>query len=157
MLYFKIMEAKSEALKKKGFYPRSVMTEQVGLDVLSERIQRNCTAKKSDCLAVLTELVEVMKDELQNSHSVKIDGFGTFRIGISSKLSEKKEDVAKNIKGFRINFYPDYTVDKGTGRQKQFLQGLKARLLADDPSETTPGGETPPAGGNEGEDTDENV
>jgi hypothetical protein len=38
------------------------MTQTTDLSALAERIQRNCTAKKSDVLAVLTELVEVMQD-----------------------------------------------------------------------------------------------
>jgi nucleoid DNA-binding protein len=36
-------------------------------------------------MAVLEELVEVMKDQMQDSKRVKLDGFGSFKIGIESK------------------------------------------------------------------------
>ena len=41
-------------------------------------LQRNCTVKKADILAVLDELVETMRDQLQDSKRVKLDGFGSF-------------------------------------------------------------------------------
>ena len=49
------------------WYARAVFTNMIDLDGIAERIQRNSTAKKSDCLAVLTEMVEVLRDELQTS------------------------------------------------------------------------------------------
>ena len=69
------------------WYARPVYNGTVDLDWIAERIQRNSTAKKSDAKAVLTEMVEVITDALQNSQRVKIDGFGTFKIGISTRPS----------------------------------------------------------------------
>lgn len=96
------------------FYAKAAITDEVNLNTLSERIQRNCSMKKSDVLAVLTELVEVMKDELQSSHSVRIDGLGMFKIGIKGSYAKTVEEFnpATNIHGYRVNFRPSFTTIK---------------------------------------------
>ncbi len=94
------------------YYAKAFHTETVNLDALAERIQRNSTAKKSDCLAVLTELAEVMKDELLASHVVKIDGLGSFKIGLKSKYAKTDSEfnASQHISGCKINFRPEYTI-----------------------------------------------
>lgn len=67
-----------------NWYAQSVMTETVDTDKLATIMQRNCTVKKSDILAVITELIETMQDQLQNSKRVKLNGFGAFKIGIEN-------------------------------------------------------------------------
>ena len=57
-----------------------VYTGTLDLNGIAELIQPNSTAKKSDALAVLAEMVEVISDALKSSQRVKIDGFGTFRL-----------------------------------------------------------------------------
>ncbi|MDO4195773.1 MAG: HU family DNA-binding protein [Prevotellaceae bacterium] len=94
------------------YYAKAVHTETVDLDVLAERIQRNSTAKKSDCLAVLTELVEVLKDELMASHVVKINGLGSFKIGLKGKYAKTDSEfsASQHITGCKVNFRPEYTI-----------------------------------------------
>lgn len=96
------------------FYAKAAITDEVDLNTLAERIQRNCSMKKSDVLAVLTELVEVMKDELQASHAVRINGLGVFKVGIKGNYVAKAEDFnpAKNIHGYKVNFRPSFTTVK---------------------------------------------
>lgn len=98
------------------WYARAVHQNTFNLEKLSERIQRNCSMKKSDVLAVLTEMVEVMKDELQNSSTVRIDGFGSFSVGLKTKPAATAADfnAAKNVAGYRVNFRPaSHTVANG--------------------------------------------
>ena len=67
VLKYKLYQVKNKTASGTGKWgARAVMTGKADLATLSERIQRNCTVKRSDVLAVLTELVEVMRDELQN-------------------------------------------------------------------------------------------
>ena len=91
------------------WYARPVYNGTVDLDWIAERIQRNSTAKKSDAKAVLTEMVEVITDALQNSQRVKIDGFGTFKIGISTRGVENIGDfsMSEHLKGARVMFTPE--------------------------------------------------
>ena len=66
--------------KQKGYgkwYPRAVMTTTVDTNELANIMQRNCTVKKSDIVAVITELIETMQDQLQDSKRVKLNGFGS--------------------------------------------------------------------------------
>ena len=66
------------------FYARAMHNGTADLNDISAIIERNCSMKKSDVQAVLTELVEVMTDQLQSSKRVKLDGFGSFKISIST-------------------------------------------------------------------------
>jgi predicted histone-like DNA-binding protein len=98
---------------------------------LAEIIQRNCTVKKSDVLAVLDELVETMRDQMQDSKRVKLDGFGSFKIGLNSKgaRTAKSFTVADHIEGMHVVFTPERTHDQAGNRVKQFLQGVKCEEL----------------------------
>ena len=115
------------------WYARAAITGTTNLEKLAERIQRNCTAKKSDVLAVLTELVEVMTDELQAGHRVKLDGFGAFKIGIRSKGAEsaKQFTVSKHITGVRCNFQPEVKKSADGSRVKTFLTGVQVGEATD--------------------------
>ena len=109
------------------WYARPVYNGTVDLDWIAERIQRNSTAKKSDAKAVLTEMVEVITDALQNSQRVKIDGFGTFKIGMSTRGVEELKDfsLGEHLKGARVMFAPETKVDASSRKHvKAMLVGL---------------------------------
>ena len=107
------------------WFARSVATNVIDTNGLAEIMQRNCTVKKSDILAVLAELVETMTDQLQQSARVKLNGFGSFKIGIKGIGSNtvKEYSVAKNVKGLRVNFQPERSTDSNGARSKKFLDG----------------------------------
>ena len=109
------------------WYARPVYTGTIDLNGIAEMIQRNSTAKKSDALAVLTEMVEVISDALKSSQRVHIDGFGTFKIGMSSKGASAVGDftINENLKGVRVLFQPEEDVDSATKkRTKRLIKGL---------------------------------
>jgi len=115
------------------WYARAISVGTLETADLAEIIQRNCSMKKSDVLAVLTELVEVMTDKLQESYAVKLNDFGTFKIGITSKGADDPTNftVTNNIVGTHVNFQPAYTVDIATGqRTKALLAGVKVSETA---------------------------
>ena len=114
--------------KQKGYgkwYPRAVMTSTVDTDALATIMQRNCTVKKSDILAVISELIETMQDQLQDSKRVKLNGFGTFKISMSSNGADKASDfdARKHIKGLHVLFMPEVKTDSEGQRQKTFITG----------------------------------
>ncbi|MFA4180581.1 HU family DNA-binding protein [Xylanibacter rodentium] len=121
----------TESSQYKKWYARAVTTETATLNSLAERIQRNCTVKKSDVLAVLTELVEVMRDELQSSHKVKLDGFGSFKIALRSTGADSVKEFAvkSNIKGMRVLFQPELKISADGRRIRTFLDGCKVAEL----------------------------
>ena len=124
----KKVNGEKSAIKGK-WIARSKMTEVIDLEGIAERIQRNCTAKMSDVKAVLTELIETMRDELQASHRVKLNGFGSFRIGLKSKAADspKTFKVSTNIKGLHVVFQPEVKTSADGTRTKTFLTGTQVK------------------------------
>lgn len=104
----------SSAYKK--WYARTVVTETMTTRQLAEIMQENCTVKRSDIEAVLRELVPTMTRAMQDSKRVKIDGLGSFKIGIKTKPAESPKDFnsQKNVRGMHINFQPETYKDKKT-------------------------------------------
>jgi predicted histone-like DNA-binding protein len=128
MIFYKLIQNKNEEMPKayQKWYARPVVTETIDLDYIAERIQRSSTAKKSDAKAVLTEMVEVITDALQSSQRVHIDGFGSFKVGISSRGADSEEDysAAEHVRGRRIIFQPETQTDPSTRkRSKKMLVG----------------------------------
>ena len=118
--------------KQKGYgkwYPRAVITNTVDTDALATIMQRNCTVKKSDILAVISELIETMQDQLQDSKRVKLNGFGSFKISMSSTGAEKASDfdARKHIKGLHVLFMPEVKTDSEGQRQKTFITGCSVQ------------------------------
>lgn len=110
-------------------YARAVNSGTVHTADLAEVIQRNCTCKKSDVLAVLAELVEVMQTELQSSHRVHLDGFGSFKIGIKTHGEKEEKDFspAKNIVGMKVLFQPEMRISPNGVRTRALLMGAKLK------------------------------
>ncbi len=126
-----------------GFYATVSNKGTVSTDEVAEEIQRNCSMKRSDVLAVLAELSEVMKQQIQQSHSVKLNGIGIFRPGIRSVIA-KTPDMFKpsNIKGLRLNFLPE-----GFRQGKQLVKAVftGAKIMQEGvPATVKPGGSVSP-------------
>ena len=131
-VFYRLHQDQSTGTKRSGkWYARAVPTDVINTRQLAEIVQRNCTVKKSDVMAVIEELVEVMKDQMQDSKRVKLDGFGSFKIGIESKGAQTagKYSVAEHVKGLHVVFMPERTTDSGGNRVKQFLQGARVEEL----------------------------
>ena len=131
-VFYRLNQDKSKNTMRSGkWYARAVSTSVINTRQLAEIMQRNCTVKRSDILAVIDELVETMRDQLQDSKRIKLDGFGSFKIGVRSigANSAKEFSVSENIKGMRVIFSPERSTDASGNRTKQFLQGIKVEEL----------------------------
>ena len=128
--------------KAKGYgkwYPRAVITQTVDTEMLATIMQRNCTLKKADIVAVISELIETMADQLQDSKRVKLNGFGAFKIGITGEGADKAADfsVSKNIKGLHVLFQPEVKTDGSGLRQKTFITGCSVQEAPKNDVDTT--------------------
>lgn len=125
MLNYKIYVNKNKKNLKtfNKYYARAVYLGTVQLADMAEKIQNNCSVKKSDVLAVLTELAEVMTSELQDSKVVKIAGLGSFKLALKCVGADCLKDfsAAKNIKKVHIRFSPETHVDAGSKTRTQAL------------------------------------
>ena len=131
-VFYRLHQDQSVGTKRSGkWYARMVPTGVINTRQLAEIIQRNCTVTKSDVMAVLEELVETMRDQMQDSKRIKLDGFGSFKIGIQCRgaRSAKAFTVSDNIEGLRVVFTPERTTDQTGNRTKQFLQGAHCEEL----------------------------
>ncbi len=152
--------------KAKGYgkwYPRAVITQTVDTEMLATIMQRNCTLKKADIVAVISELIETMADQLQDSKRVKLNGFGSFKIGIRGEGADSAADfsTSKNIKGLHVLFQPEVKTDGSGLRQKTFITGCSVQEAPKNDVDTTKpansgsnggstGGNTQPSNGGNG-------
>ncbi len=129
---FKIYQSNRKGGTNGKFYARAAHRETINTKDLAEVMQNNSTVKRSDIVAVLTELSEVLRQELQRSNKVHIDGIGTFKVGIHSKGAKtaKEFNATDNIVGSRILFMPETTIDANGNRVKALLAGLKVKEAA---------------------------
>ena len=133
-LLYKLYQDNRENSVNSGMWlARTTTIDTISTDAIAQIIERNCSMKKSDVKAVIEELIEVIKDKMQDSYAVKLDGFGTFKLSIHSTgaPSADKYNVREHVKGVSVKFRPSYTVDAGTGKHSvNFVQGVKIQETA---------------------------
>ena len=135
-IFYRLSQNNMDGSKMFGkWYGRAVHLNTVDLADIAKQIQANTTAKEADVKAVLTELIEVMQRELQNSNRVRLDGIGTFKVTFASKGADTADEWSSLdcVKKFRINFMPEYTTVKaGDGKRRKdtpLLRNCKAKEL----------------------------
>ena len=148
--------------KAKGYgkwYPRAVITETVDTEQLAAIMQRNCTLKKADIVAVISELIETMADQLQDSKRVKLNGFGSFKIGIRGEGADSAADfsTSKHIKGLHVLFQPEVKTDGSGLRQKTFITGCSVQEAPKNDVDTTKPANSGSNGGGNGGSTGSNT
>ena len=131
VLYKLYQDNRDTSTHKGEWYARAKTLDTVTLNEIAQRIQDNTTAKKADALAVLTEMVEVVRDYLQKSYRVKTDGLGAFKMSLktSPAPTAKEFSASKNIKSMRALFQEDVTVDKNGMRHRSLSSGATAKEL----------------------------
>ena len=163
-VFYRLSKVTSPKAKGYGkWYPRAVITETVDTEQLAAIMQRNCTLKKADIVAVISELIETMADQLQDSKRVKLNGFGSFKIGIRGEGADSAADfsTSKNIKGLHVLFQPEVKTDGSGLRQKTFITGCSVQEAPKNDVDTTKpansgsnggstGGSTQPSNGGNG-------
>ena len=134
ILYRTYQDNRDGSITQGQYFGRAVHTGTVELEQLGAEIEENVSVKYSDVMGVLIELVNVMNKHLNASQRVKLNGFGSFKIGIKTKGALKEEDftAVKNIVGARVNFYPDYKVEAGSHKRNvKFLNSISVKNVKD--------------------------
>lgn len=100
------------------YFARVSLTGEMDIERMAEIIQANCSLKRSDVYAVLTEMVDVMGDALKDGQRVYIRGLGTFKPTISSRGADSRKDFtdARNIRSVGVSFTPQRTRRGSRGR-----------------------------------------
>ena len=77
-------------------------------DELARLIERNCSVKRSDVLAVLAELSDVIAQKLADSHRVRLAGIGSLMVGLNGQpCSDPTQYDASYVTGLHLCFKPE--------------------------------------------------
>ena len=108
------------SLKKVG---RAVDAQQ-----LAEVIAEKSSLPPGDVHNVIRNLMTVMRSQLLNSRTVRLDGLGTFTMKARTrgKGVAQSEDVNPNqVTALRCQFTPEYTRPAAIGTTRALLQGVE--------------------------------
>lgn len=114
------------------YYARTRKTGRVGFAQFAEEISRNCSAKPSDVILVLTELCEVMRHHLLNGEEIVIPDLGSIHIGIQSDSVETPSEFSprRHIHNLHIKFRPHSRRDPTTWQlSRPMLEKAKIELV----------------------------
>lgn len=113
----------------KLFYPRLVKySKVVDTQRIGELIAQKASLTPGDVHNVIRNLMEVMKEQLLNSRTVKLEGLGTFTMIINAGGNgvETADKVSPNqIKYLKCQFTPEFTVTPGSGRTRALTTGVE--------------------------------
>ena len=88
----------------------------VGLQEIAKEIQGRSALSLGDVQSVLSNLMEVMPLFLKLGQSIKLEGFGTFRISVSSDgVAGADELNARHVKGVKLVFLPSVELKRSLG------------------------------------------
>ena len=107
-LQFNPVEKTNPITKAKKWYAQPNLTGRRTLKDLSKDISEVSSLSAGDVQNVISNFVEQLPKWLMEGDSVKLDGFGTFRLSFSSDgVSTKEEVTANQIKDIYILFDAD--------------------------------------------------
>ena len=139
-MYRKYQDQSSNEAKNGKWYGRAVINETVEIEQLATKMQDNCTVKRADILAVLSELGPTMRDLLQDSKRVRIPYLGAFKLGINTIGAESEEKFTnKNVKGIHVLFQPASHKLANGNRVKDFVDECSVMELPKKGAQSTGG------------------
>ena len=109
-------EAEYRNPNKGKWFAKAVTLGEMNLEEIADKVAYATTLTPADAHAAVKAFVQVIKEGVQDSKKVRLDGLGTFRAGISCVGADSLDEfsVNKNITGVHIIFRPAYKRDPGT-------------------------------------------
>jgi predicted histone-like DNA-binding protein len=88
----------------------------VGFHDIAKEIEQRSALSLGDVQSVLSNMVEVLPVFLKLGQSVKLEGFGTFRISVTSEGLAAADDLStRQVKGVKIIFLPSTELKRNIG------------------------------------------
>lgn len=119
--------------KAEKYVAKSVGSGVVDFNKMCARVSRICGIHRKTVDLVVSGLVDMMADDIDDGKTVQLGEFGLFRPTIRTKSANKAEDVsASNIVGKRIIFTPgkifqrtltDMSVTRATAPDTDYTDG----------------------------------
>lgn len=118
-LQLNAVERPNPQTKEKKWYASPKLTGKRTLKDLSQDLSDVSSLSAGDVQNVIANLIEQMPKWLMEGDSVKLDGFGTFRLSFSSEgVATKEEVTASQIKDIYILFEPDEEIKERVRKTK---------------------------------------
>lgn len=109
--------------------PEVVRTGQtVNVKELSKHISHATTLTQADVSAVLLSLPEAMNVHLNQGHTVRLDGLGTYTVYGRSKRNgvvDKSKVRPSQFTSLVLKFTPEYTMNVGGSRTRALLDNVE--------------------------------
>jgi predicted histone-like DNA-binding protein len=103
----KILKKNPQDLTKAKWYLTQEKTGTVGLHEIAKEIKGRSALSLGDVQSVLSNMVEVLPIFLKLGQSVNLEGFGSFRVSVSSDGTDKPEDLnVRHVKDIKLLFLP---------------------------------------------------
>ena len=108
IIYRLVRDERKNSPYKGKYFARAVNLGTIETDELARLIERNCSVKRSDVLAVLAELSDVIAQKLADSHRVRLAGIGSLMVGLNGQpCSDPTQYDASYITGLHLCFKPE--------------------------------------------------
>jgi predicted histone-like DNA-binding protein len=89
------------------WYLTQEKTGTVGVNEIAKEIEGRSALSLGDVQSTLSNLVEIMPLFLKLGQTIKLEGFGSFRITVQSEGTDTVEELnARHIKGIKLVFQP---------------------------------------------------
>ncbi|HZK96764.1 MAG TPA: HU family DNA-binding protein [Prolixibacteraceae bacterium] len=123
-LQFNVIERVNPLTKEKKWYAAPRLTGNRDLKNLSKDLAEVSSLSAGDVQNVIVNLIDQLPKWLMEGNSVKLDGFGSFRLSFSSEGGAVKEDVtADSIKDIYILFDADVAIKERVNKTKVHPMG----------------------------------
>ena len=122
------------------WYADTVHVGEVHTEEIARRVSENTTFRPGEVKGLIDELVAEMKQQLQDSRVVVLDGFGRFRLTVESEGAETPGDfhLQRSIRKISCKFLASGWHDTDTRRdgeawhiQRNFSKGAKVEWWVD--------------------------
>lgn len=100
----------------------------IGTVELAEAVAEKSSLTVGDVQSAIRNLMSVMREKLLNSHSVRLEGLGTFTMIARTQgkgVATEKEVGPHQITSLRCHFTPEYFRPAGMGTTRALVQGVK--------------------------------
>jgi predicted histone-like DNA-binding protein len=109
----KIQRKNPQNVNQTKWYLTQEKTGTVGVQEIAREIEGRSALSLGDVQSVLSNLVEILPVFLRFGQTIKLEGFGSFRISLTSDGMETAEELsARNIKGVKMVFLPSVEIKR---------------------------------------------
>lgn len=127
----KVVNNRKSSKTQGKVYGRAVVSDTINTKKLCQNIRDRCTLTEPDVVAVVSALITEVSGQLALGNRVVLDGFGSFKVGLSSTPADSaKKFTSANIKCLRVIFQPAIEMINGK-RVKTLLKEVRVEELAE--------------------------